>query len=138
MSVIKQRFLLFTLVMVLTFSAAAQQQEWFGFTAYPGARELCSQSVLGGHAEILWHSYATKDKPSQVIDFYVKDNDKSSNKDTQGQVEQHGNTLTLRRGDTILSVRDAAGTDYPECNSKPSAGERTVILVSRMTPRGGQ
>jgi hypothetical protein len=121
-------------VLLTTISANAQQAEWFGFPAYPGARELCTQSVLGQQGEeILWHSYATKDKPSQVIAFYVKDNGR--NKDTQGQAEQNGDMLTLRHEDTVLSVH-VAGGDYPQCGHKPHTAERTVIVVSRKTDRG--
>ncbi len=138
MATIRPRFLPLVLMIASTLHATAQQPEWSGFTPYPGARAMCSQSVLGQQGEeILWYSYATKDKTSRVIAFYVKDNDGKPNQDKQGQAEQSGNTLSLRRDDTVLSVQVAAA-DYPGCGHKVRVGERTVIIVSRMVRRGKQ
>jgi len=106
---------------------SAETVEWFGFTAYPSARGLCSQTVRGqGGEEIFWHSYAAKDPPSAVGDFYAKSN---------ASAERKGDTLTLKRGEFVLSVHPAA-SGYPQCDRKPSAADRTVIVVSRISRPG--
>ena len=112
-------------------SVAAEANGWFGFEAYPGARELCSQVIRGqAGEEILWHSYATKDKPSQVAAFYVKAND--GLKEKRAEVERAGDEVKLRRGDDVLSVQPS-GSNHPQCGRKPDAAEATVIIVSRMS-----
>lgn len=102
---------------------------WFGFAAYPGARELCTESVLGTRGqEILWRSFATRDDLNRVTAFYSK-------KDTATPVKSNG-SIELRHGDDIiLSIHSAAG-DYPKCDQKARAGEKTVIVVSQMISRG--
>jgi hypothetical protein len=121
-----------TSLRVMSVSGSADE-EWFGFMAYPGAHDLCSQSVLGtGGEQILWRSYASKDKPSKVIAFYVK---REGN--VQGRprkTKRVGNTLTSRRGNRVLSVQPADSV-YPQCSHNPGAGERTVIVISRMIGR---
>lgn len=138
------RVLTFALVTAAAYSIGGPQRanaepqatggEWFGFSPYANAREVCSQSVLGqGGQEILWHQYATKDKLSAVIAFYVKVNE--NDKDRHSEVERKGDeSLTIRRGDTVLSVQ-AANSDYPNCGRKVTADERTVVIVSRIIRR---
>ena len=126
----------FALLLLATLSVNGQNDQtppnstsWFGFAAYPGARELCTESVLGTRGqEILWRSFATRDDLNRVTAFYSK-------KDTATPVKSNG-SIELRHGDDIiLSIHSAAG-DYPKCDQKARAGEKTVIVVSQMISRG--
>ena len=121
-------FPLVAAVLLVCAVSATDAQEWFGFTPYPGARTLCSQSVLGQNGEeILWHSYATKDKPARVAGFYRKEKNAKTDK-------ADDTALTLRRGDSVLDVFSPTA-HYPQCDVKPDPRERTVIVVSRMLRR---
>jgi hypothetical protein len=139
-NVIRPTLLALALVLLIAASCplAGQQAEtapeWFGFTPYPGTRELCSQSVRGqAGEEIVWHMHAAKDKPAQVADFYIKANDGS--KVRHAEVERKGDAVTLRRGDIVLTIQPA-GSDHPQCGGKPEAAEITVIIISRMSRPG--
>jgi len=100
--------------------------EGVGFAQYPGARMLCAQHVRGVNGEeIDWHSFATTDDPTQVVEFYTKEEPRS--------VEIEGGVTTLRRGDgRILSVHSAFAGDYPKCGEELHAAEKTVFIVSQM------
>ena len=109
---------------------STNEKNWFGFTPYPGARELCDQMVDGrsssGPMGIHWRSYATRDATEDVIAFYAK---------AEGRdVGVEGKSITVRRGkekvEAVLSVHAASATDYPGCDSKPRPEEKTVIIVS--------
>lgn len=99
------------------------------FTAYQGARELCSQHVTGATMHILWRAYVTVDATMDVIAFYVKAEDKE-------QLELGEHSLTLRRGDKVLSIHAASARDYPRCGADPRPGEKTVIIVSQAIRSG--
>ena len=124
----KMIFLLVAAVLLVYTVSATDAQEWFGFRPYLGARALCSQSVVGQNGEeVLWHSYATKDKPARVAAFYRKEKNAKTDKADDA-------ALTLRRGDSVLDVF-APAAHYPQCDAKPDTGERAVIVVSRMLRR---
>lgn len=102
---------------------------WFGFAVYPGTRELCTESVLSTNgAEILWRSFATKADLNRVAVFYSK-------RDSAPQEKRNG-SIELRHGDDFILSIHAASADYPKCNQKARAGEKTVIVVSQRTSRG--
>lgn len=92
---------------------------WLGFRAYPGAREVCSQSILGSGAEIHWTMYASADPIERARAFYAQD---------------HLDHDELRQGDDILSVY-AKGASYPTCEQKLADAEQTVFVVSRRVAR---
>jgi len=101
------------------------KEKWLDtFSAYPGARELCSQHVTGNTMHILWRAYVTVDATKDVIAFYVQAEGKE-------HVELSENSLTVRRGDKVLSVHAASARDYPRCGADPRPGERTVLIVSQ-------
>jgi len=127
----KTALLLFA-VSILTLTAQNDGQGWNGFAVYPGARQLCDQSVMGepggARMEIHWCSYATLDATSKVIAFYEKTKVKD--------VEKGSDSATFRLDkDTDLSVYAASAAHYPTCENKPKSDERTVIVVSRATRR---
>jgi hypothetical protein len=124
--------LLLFAVSILTLTAQNNGREWNGFAAYPGARQLCDQSVMGqpGGAmmEIHWRSDATPDATAKVIAFYEKTKVKD--------VEKGSDSVTFRLDkDTHLSVYAASAAHYPTCENKPKSDEKTVIVVSRATRR---
>ena len=124
--------LLLFAVSILTLTAQNNGREWDGFAAYPGARQLCDQSVMGqsggATTEIHWRSYATLDATAKVIAFY----EKTGGKD----VEKGSDSVTFRLDeDTHLSVYAASAAHYPTCENKPKSDEKTVIVVSRATRR---
>lgn len=101
---------------------------WFGFAAYPGTRELCTESVLGRQGtEILWRSFATKDDLNRVAAFYSK-------RDSATQEKRNG-SIELRHGDDLILSIDPVSSDYPKCGQKARAGEKTVIVVSQRISR---
>jgi hypothetical protein len=106
------------------------------FAAYPGARKVCSQQILGtsggARREVGWSMYATKDRDSDVFSFY------SSYGDWRGMgsnLETKPSTLTLvaANGTRRLVVHSTSGS-YPDCGARPEADEKTVIIVSEGTP----
>ena len=106
------------------------KEKWLdAFSAYPGARELCSQHVTGNTMHILWRAYAAVDATKDVIAFYVQAEPKEN-------IELSENSLTVRRGDKVLSVHAASATDYPRCGVDPRPGERTVLIVSHAMKSG--
>jgi len=105
---------------------------WLGvFTAFAGARELCSQHVLGGanastRIEIAFTLYATTKPPADVVSFYARAHAVT--------VERGATTLTvkLEKGHKVLTVSKASD-DHPTCGVAPHPDEPTVILVSEVT-----
>lgn len=93
------------------------------FDAYPGASELCWQSVSGPGLHILWWAWTTPDPPEQVSAWY------------QARVPTaavSGDKVLEIRADKgrILSVYPVGGA-YPSCDKAPGPEVRTVIVVSR-------
>ena len=101
--------------------------DWMGFAPYPGARQLCSEVVLGlsgsKQVEIHWRSFASRDATADVIKFYASREGKNA--------ERSSDSLEVRRGaDHTLSVYPASKAGAPSCASKPNSAEKTVIIVS--------
>jgi hypothetical protein len=131
-SALKRFNLLLFAASILPLMAQNNGREWNGFAAYPGARQLCDQSVMGqpGGAmmEIHWRSYATLDATEKVIAFYEKTKVKD--------VEKGSDSITFQLDkDTHLSVYAASAAHYPTCENKPKSDEKTIIVVSRATGR---
>jgi hypothetical protein len=101
------------------------------FPAFPGARRLCSQHVLGEsqgkRVEIAFAVYATSADASTTARFYAEA--------YRLPFRAGETTITVRRneGRRLLSVHPAS-EHYPECGVKPGRGEPTVIVVSERTP----
>jgi hypothetical protein len=114
-------------VFTLLGRGADSSEKWMGFVAYPGARELCNEVVLGqsekGRSEIHWRSFASRDAPAGVVAFYAKREGKNA--------QRSSDSIEVRRGaDQILSVYSASKTGVPSCASKPNSEEKTIIMVS--------
>lgn len=111
----------------------AAAARWFVLAAYPGARPLCSEHVMGAgrpRMEIEWRSFATRDPVEAVVRFYEQDQGQKAQPDrAPGSFE-----LTPRQDDAVrLAIFPAAQAKrYPGCEKQAAAGE-TVILVSRAT-----
>lgn len=111
----------------------AAPERWFVLAAYPGARLLCSEHVMGGgrpRMEIEWRAFATRDPVETVVRFYEQDQGQKAQPDrAPGSFE-----MTPKRDDAVrLAVFPAAqAARYPGCEKRAAAGE-TVILVSRAT-----
>ena len=102
-------------------------ERWLDFPAYPGARQLCQQSVDGmsanGPVGFTWHLYATHDGARRV-EAYYRQNARES------VVKEVDNGFTLRsRAGAHLSVEPAWG-NHPTCGVSPSLLDSTVIIVS--------
>ena len=99
--------------------------------AYPGARKVCSQHVLGSTGgagrEIAWSLYATKDHETDVDSFYISYGQWHDMK--TDVVDRSTVVLMGANGARRLSVH-AVGAKYPDCGVRPEANERTVLIVS--------
>lgn len=112
--------------------AASSPTLWFSYAAYPSARQLCHEHVMGHggprRMEIEWILFASPDTPEKVIAFYEADQKTKAKRDGRG-----GYDIPTRAGDrdsmTIIPAAKASG--YPHCAAKAAANEPTVILVSR-------
>ena len=106
--------------------------DWLGFTAYPGARQLCNEFTLGfthdnKPMEIHWVTFATRDAPEDVIAFYSKRE--------SGKLEVEGKSATLNRGNpvhAVLSINAASAAHYHTCAGQPLPEEKTVIDLSNL------
>jgi hypothetical protein len=124
------------LVLILTAgqepSGPKEPNRWLGvFRAFPGARRLCSQHVLGQsegkRVEIHFTLYSTSRDPGDTARFYAR---------AHGVPWESGMqtiTVKLEDGRKILAVH-AISAPHPECGIKPDSGDRTVIVVSEMVP----
>lgn len=120
------------LLLAVAANPPAKTELWLGeFPAFPGARQLCRQHVLGSsegkRVEIDFTLYATSREPDEVAGFYA---------DVEGIPWKPGDrSITVRRaeGRKILSVHPVSER-YPECGVKPDSRDRTVIVVSEKTP----
>jgi hypothetical protein len=113
-------------------AAGQAPARWLGvFTAFEGARELCSQHALGAAAggrrmEIAFTLYATTRPTADVVGFYARAHALT--------VEPGATTLTVRLEDgrKVLTVSKAAA-GHPTCGVDPRPDEPTVIVVSDAT-----
>ena len=101
------------------------------FPAYPGAHRICAQHVSGRandkRVEISFTTYGTLDAPADVVRFYAKADGRTSGAD-RDSIE-----LTRNDGHKLLDVHTVAGA-LPQCDGKPAATDRTLIVVSERTP----
>lgn len=115
---------------LLALSLAAEGkagERWFSFAAYPGARPLCNEHIVGNTMHISWMSFATKDELKKVVAFYEKDQGAKAEPSENGEQEIHAPA----RNDDIVAMFPADQADhFPSCSEKPARGEKTVILVS--------
>ena len=118
------------LILILVGEPVGQEEpeRWLGvFRAFPGARRLCSQRVLGQsegkRVEIQFTLYSTSRVPSETARFYAQ---------AHGVPWKPGEqtiSVKLAEGRKILAVQPVSAP-HPECGVKPDPGDRTVIVVS--------
>jgi len=104
--------------------------KWETFDSYPGAALLCTQRVYGAppqRTHFTWWAYVTPDPSDKVKAFYEARHAALKANDTPW-FTLHG---PERQG---LSVRTAAGGEYPQCDRKPGPADATVIIVSSALP----
>jgi hypothetical protein len=110
----------------LLVSSVAVADSKDGFETYKGARQLCSEHVAAKDMHIQWASYATTDDVAKVIASYEKSTGKKAAKQAKGNV-----TIEKDKG-YVLSIYAAKDVDkFPTCATKPTADEKTVILISQ-------
>lgn len=125
-------------VMLLASAGAVHGVEtpkWLGvFTPLPGARELCSQNVLGqdednDRVEINYTLYTSTREPADVVQLLGQAHGASWK---PGQT-----TLTIKRdGDRkVLTVSPASGS-LADCGVKPDRNVRSFIMVSEIIRSG--
>lgn len=107
---------------------------WFSFAAYPQARRLCQEHIMGHNGpkrmEIEWMSYATADAPEKVVAFYENDQKTKAKPDRRGgyDVDAAGNER-----DKMSIIPAGKAKHYPSCSTHAASHEKTVIIVSRAT-----
>jgi hypothetical protein len=117
------------LVAMLAGAAFAQPKDTTpvpkGFELYPGSRQLCSQHVHGGGGmHIAWSSHATKDALVKVVAHYEKALAAKATSEDAG-------AKSIKVGDRHVTIYPAASNDkLPHCETKPKAGEQTVVMLS--------
>ncbi len=108
----------------------------YQFPAYPRLTHLCQQRIYSkaGH-EITWDAFASPVRPSKLVAYYRR-----KLGDAGFTREGAGGRWSLPAGapqpERILEVR-AVGADNPssECEKRPPANSRAIILISRMEGR---
>lgn len=97
---------------------------------YPGARRLCSEHVSGRDTHISWESYATADALDRVVAHYQRTTGRTAAVQPDGS--RHFDWDTSHQMSIFPAARN---DDFPHCDVKPMARERTVILSSVATRR---
>jgi hypothetical protein len=103
---------------------------WMVFAAYPNARPLCDEHVIGNF-HIDWQSYAVSDDIEKVAKFYERDQNASfqPDPDTGGRMLRAPSDPDIVM--TLITVDKAE--NIPSCDTKPkkSKGEKTVIMIGK-------
>jgi hypothetical protein len=112
---------------------AALPEVWLGgFQAFPGARLLCGSEILGvdGAREVVitFSVYASGSEPSEVAGFYAHAYT------LPWDPQQESIIVRPEDGPNVLSVSPVS-SQRPECGVEPSSADRTVIVVSQLSPR---
>lgn len=102
----------------------APAERWLEvFPAYPGARPLGSQHVVGNGMHIQWSSFAIKAPPEEVAAFYARQ--------FPGAQQTDPRRIDVRaENGKVLAVHPAEGS-YPRADLAPGPDEKTVVIVSQ-------
>ncbi len=101
---------------------------WLGvFEAFPGARRVCSEHVIGageGASHIEWTQYATEAEPDDVREFYA----------THPSREERGGpeVVFLRSGPALLWATPASAIEGKIHCDRPAPTDATIIIVSEL------
>lgn len=116
-----------------TTATPAAAGKWLeGTDAYPDARKLCDEHVMGGSGEpppgverireIHWVSYASTASPEEIASFYSA---RGMHLDGEHKYAS---------GRFRLSVDPVSSSGYPKCSEGPKPPERSVIVLSLALP----
>jgi len=113
------------LLIALLASPALADDPPKAFTAYPGSRQLCYQHISGNPMHIMWSSHATKDTFAKVLAHYEKGLGKKARSDANG-----AKTIEVDAQRRVTIYPRASEAKLPKCETKPSAGEQTLVMIS--------
>jgi hypothetical protein len=104
----------------------------YKFPSYDGATHLCGESVLANVAEIRWDAFSSPDSVEKVISFYEKKLGKEG-----FEREGDGGEWKLPAGsdkpERIIEILPiGAQAPYQECENKPAASSKSIIMVSQI------
>lgn len=95
------------------------------YTSYPGSRQLCYQHITGNTMHIMWSTHATKDSLAKVLAHYEKALGKKAT------AQDHGAKRIEVDADRHLTIYPVASEGkLPHCDTKPKAGEQTIVMLS--------
>ena len=104
----------------------------YEFPSHPNLTHICQQRVYGSGREITWDAFASPAKPSRLVAYYRR------KLGTAGFTREGEGGFWRRPADAprpqrVLEIK-AIGTDNPshDCEKKPPANSRTIIIISRM------
>ena len=109
---------------------------FYQFPSHPNLTHLCQQRIYSasGHA-ITWDAFASSARPSKLVAYYRRKlgNAGFTREGAGGSWSLPANAPSPER---ILEV-SGLGTDNPssECEKRPPANSRSIILLSRMMSR---
>jgi hypothetical protein len=104
----------------------------YEFPSHPKLTHLCQRRVYGSGHEITWDAFASSAKPSQLVDYYHRKlGDAGFTGEGKGGFWRR--PADAPRPQRVLDIK-AIGTDNPsgDCEKKPPANSRAVIIISRM------
>ncbi len=125
--------------MLLGSSAAAlgvEAPSWLdAFAPLPGARELCSQNVMGqdngtDRVEINYTVYTSTRRPAEAVKLLARSNGEP------WKAGQDAITIKRDRGRKVLTVSPASAAHAADCGVRPGREARSLIMVSELV--GGQ
>jgi hypothetical protein len=97
------------------------------FAPPPRGQKLCEEHVNATDSEIAWSSYALDEPRADVAHRY----EGLGTRCKDAKIE-NGNVTV---GERIVTVHDANAAGYPTCEKKPSASQKTVVVISKRTLR---
>ena len=109
---------------------------FYQFPVHPKLTHLCRGHVLGSAGEeITWDAFASPARPSQLVAYYRRKlGDAGFTREDRGGIWRL--PADAARPERVLEV-SGVGADNPsrECEKRPPANSRAIILLSRMETR---
>ena len=109
---------------------------FYQFPGHPNLTHLCRQHVRGASGEeITWDAFASPARPSQLVAYYRRKlGDAGFTREGVGGIWRL--PANAERPERVLEV-SGVGADNPasQCEKRPPANSRAIILLSRMESR---
>ena len=109
---------------------------FYQFPSHPKLTHLCQQRVRGSSGEeITWDAFASPARPSQLVAYYRRKlGDAGFTREGAGGMWRL--PAAAPRPERVLEV-SGVGADNPasQCEKRPPANSRAIILLSRMESR---